>query len=877
MYKIETHDNSRDYFKSLNIEKDSIYITPTTSFSNMLKELSNVSKEDKWRVIDIEKLTKALYGNWIDILNQISIRSKVREIILELMEEISEEDVLDELKYLEDNIVILMSDINFLVQTNLSDFNYSKSSITKKTIQLIYNRLIKTQVYKDISNEILNPIMAMNFYKKLEGYSGGTPYRIYFYNINNVDLNRWLITELLKQAGFEVIFRIPYFHGLSVTNKSWDMVYGNKQIFDWSKVTKNSSTNYRDSKFINFLEGHSNVIERDEKVITKTYAEVSDFRRAFNDNKVITFYKDSLGSCKNNINIDNEDALNTIDHCFQTTIGRFLMNLYSCNVEENIVHMDFNLYRELITSGWIEYKGWNGIRLGEYLSKNDGYFNGVSTIDEIIDRINALKDLEDVNEIFEDQVKIRVKKDGQKKFLSNPFRAFGYNNLEDYNITVNYMLQLTIRLKNFILKAFENNNGLIDISTHFEMLRLAFRNTYIIETHRSGSKIEVEVTTRVFGVLNNLDRFPKKMHKDDIVDLFSILLKLKKPEGDNNREEADFSIDQLEGIIHRNRMVNKSGEEIIYISDLSYKAYEKYTNNKYVVGKILNDEDFEDIFETSLVGKHKEMVVNALNFRKISIKSTEAYLKFIFANLFINFNGVKELSWISGLRNDDSKSIIFKQIETIYENNEEVNQYLDVDDIVKDEEIKNRNIVSYDNKELKKSYEKYSDVAYRDLDFCTQKFLYSSVLNPYPIYYSDFHNKLVFSGVISVLKNSMDDSYLNISKFVFPLFPQWKDVVKSNILTCEYGRKNMRDYKYFDNINYPKNIDSVYLLKSKYVVGERWKIKNRYKKGNFNGEEFYSEFLKDYLKEDKHNSGTHCMMCPHVYLCRKGDFTIDSK
>ena len=118
--------------------------------------------------------------------------------------------------------------------------------------------------------------------------------------------------------------------------------------------------------------------------------------------------------------------------------------------------MDFNLYRELITSGWIEYKEWNGVRLSEYLLKNEDYFNGVKTIDEIIERINSLKDLEEINEIFEEQVKLRIKKDKQKRFLSNPFRAFGYNNPEEYNITFNYMLMVTTKLKKFMIKQLKN-------------------------------------------------------------------------------------------------------------------------------------------------------------------------------------------------------------------------------------------------------------------------------------------------------------------------------------------------------------------------------------------------------------------------------------
>ena len=146
------------------------------------------------------------------------------------------------------------------------------------------------------------------------------------------------------------------------------------------------------------------------------------------------------------------------------------------------------------------------------------------------------------------------------------------------------------------------------------------------------------------------------------------------------------------------------------------------------------------------------------------------------------------------------------------------------------------------------------------------------------MYYSDFHNKLVFSNIVSILKNSIDDSYSNMSKFLFPLFPQWKQVVKQNILTCEYGRKSiMSNYKYFDGINYPKNMDTMYLLKSKYIVGENWKIKNRYNKGNFKSEDYYSTFLKDYINEDEYNNGNHCMMCPHIYVCRKGMFIIDKK
>ena len=101
----------------------------------------------------------------------------------------------------------------------------------------------------------------------------------------------------------------------------------------------------------------------------------------------------------------------------------------------------------------MEFKNWNGVKLREYLFKNESYFDSVKTLNEIIDRINKLKDLEVINEIFEDQIKTRIKDNDKKKFLSNPFRAFGYNNTDRYNITLNYMLEVTLKLKRFILKS----------------------------------------------------------------------------------------------------------------------------------------------------------------------------------------------------------------------------------------------------------------------------------------------------------------------------------------------------------------------------------------------------------------------------------------
>ena len=186
-------------------------------------------------------------------------------------------------------------------------------------------------------------------------------------------------------------------------------------------------------------------------------------------------------------------------------------------------------------------------------------------------------------------------------------------------------------------------------------------------------------------------------------------------------------------------------------------------------------------------------------------------------------------------------------------------------------------INDYNKKEIINNVNSVPEVAFRDLDFCGDKFLYSSILQGNPVYYLDFHHKLAFSALVSIFKNNIEDGYLNMLKFVLPLFPQWKDVVKKSILDCEFSRKGLREYRYFEGINYPKSIDVLYLLKSKYIVTENSKIRNRYNKGEFNGERYYKEFIDEYLANEQNNSGLHCKMCPHSYLCKKGEFVIDSK
>ena len=871
MYKVKTHDNSREYFESLNIKDDELYICPNTNFSFMIRERIGIDIEQRWRIIDIETVLDCIYKKWNTKTNQIVLKAIIRNIILELMET-AKGSFLEELKFFDDNINVLFEDIRFIAEAGIKKIKFKKSTETKEAIKVIYDKLLVNDDFKRISSELFSIVDLKVFYKKIKGYTAGEVRKIYFYNINNLNINRWIMIELLSIIGFEVEFRVPYFEGINIVNKCWTDIYGNKDIFSW-EIEQGQKRDFNKFKYVNFLEGTAYTGIENEKVTTKTYTHISDLKKVINDRPILTLYKDSVKSCK-----DIEQDMNEIENCFETDIGRFFNALYKCRVKDNIVHLDFSTYRDIITSGWLERQEWNGIALFEYLNDNSAYFKDVKTIDEIIHRIEILKELEGTNSIFEEHHKNKIKEDEQKRLLLNPFRVFNYNNLEKYNVTATYMLTLTIKLRSFILKALRNNSDFVNVEEHFEVLKTIFKNKYIIDRRNNGTQKEVDCILRIWSVLNRPGKFLEEMHKEELLEHLTITLSFKNTE--KKQEEKDFIIDQLEGFMYRNHILNSKDKKII-ITDLSYKAYEKYIKSKNIYGKILTNNDMYEIINSSLGGKQLEYVNKAFNLKTISEKSAGYYLKFLLANLFINFDGEKELSWIEGLRDKDTKSIILKQIESIYSTEKEEIDILEGnildDSILNVDESETEEIKVYDIDELKTNHTKYSEANYRDLDFCSRKFLYASIIDKHITYQSDFHNKLAFSGLLSVLKDSMKNSNEDIVKFIFPLFPQWQEVIKENTLRCEYGSKKIRDYKYFDGINYPKKIDTVYLLKSKYLITEKWKIKNRYNNGNFVSEEFYKSFLKDYTKDEEFNGGRHCMMCPYLKVCKKGVFAIDNR
>ena len=175
MYKVETHNNSRKYYEQLIIEDDAVYITANTSLSNMIKEVGKVSIEDRWRVLDIENFIKYIYPNWTSTINEIKLKGEIRKSIYLIREGTIDSKELNELRFLEDNISVLYDNFKIFVEAGISEINNtyegnkdtfnteSNKELKIKLIKKIFNIFTKSELFKDISTEVLKNNNITNF------------------------------------------------------------------------------------------------------------------------------------------------------------------------------------------------------------------------------------------------------------------------------------------------------------------------------------------------------------------------------------------------------------------------------------------------------------------------------------------------------------------------------------------------------------------------------------------------------------------------------------------------------------------------------------------------------------------------------------------
>ena len=324
---------------------------------------------------------------------------------------------------------------------------------------------------------------------------------------------------------------------------------------------------------------------------------------------------------------------------------------------------------------------------------------------------------------------------------------------------------------------------------------------------------------------------------------------LLKNENTALEDEVSQSIDNMEGLIC-------GRQDTLFLTDLSFNAYREYNFKKNKENKFIKLDFIEKI------SKGNELVLGGIRLEKLSKVIVQDYLKFTIVNSLIHFKGNFKFSWIKDLRDYDSEGPLFSEMKSLYGVKDNVSLDFSEFKDLSDEGA----MLSLDLSKHSVKYSNIPGVAYIDLDFCSLKFLYSSIVNPYPIYKSEAELTKLFSVFVSIMKNSTQNSNVNIKKFIFPLFPQIDQAVKESMLEANYETQNISEYKTFENISYPSVMDYLYSLR------------RTDKSSSIETKTVFKKFLREYEKSfDLGQEGLHWTMCPHMLICRKGMFEVDRR
>lgn len=486
----------------------------------------------------------------------------------------------------------------------------------------------------------------------------------------------------------------------------------------------------------------------------------------------------------------------------------------------------------------------------------------MDSINNLLNRIEELRYLKLASDTMEDEVKLKIGKNKVKKFLSNPFRCISYVNIENYDITIPQFKSLVERLRYILKSTIKREDDFIEYNKNNKFLKEIINKNIFINSLKEYAEYK-ETVDKIYQVLNyNYDI--ELIYSEDAKDLLSILI------NKNNSENISqvLPIDTIDGDWQRGIY------DEIHITDLSFKAYQKYLDNRKTIGKYINHKFIDKILATDMYKHHIELK-NSLEIAKKSVRSVEQFFNFDIANLIINYNGKIVFSYIKNLRSGDSESILLRILKNLYKREiDDCSNLLDYLDDIQEESIESENLIITDN--ILNKHKLISPVGYRDLDFCYTKFIYSNVVEPNVIYESDFHHKLVFSRLISLLKHDIPNYEENIKRFLFPIFPQWNYTTKENMVITNFNNLSLKDHNLYENINYPKNIDKLQILMSKYIVTEKYKVKNRYEENKLDTEKIFKEFVGHYLNSDNlYHKGRHCTMCPYILICEKGEYSIE--
>ena len=873
MFKVETFKDPVVFYNQIQVGMDELHITSVPTLAMHMKGLGE--PKQKWNIWIYHHFYNALYPKWNDISTKLEQKRLIRSLIKAYRSE-WENHTTTLLKQVER----INETFRELVELDLEELKDLKdeSELVKcyKKLYGYYLKQPKVKQYREELHQELTPEMMasrLNRYNEIklniprQGYPDVK--RIYIYNMNYMDMKRVRFFEKLSQAGYEVIFRIPYSEEYRSLHKCWEKLYTQfvpKE--EWQSIQ--DEVVEKTSALKNFLEAKSVEAVSTVKLFSHDAVDPVTFKRYLSKNPMDRTKMEYIGCQDDLLNEYFRDEMDTskqIKHFYETPLGRFISALYQLKVEEHSVVMDFNTFITMMCSGIVTLNQDNKFITGKkalgLLNELKPYMEGIQSLEDILQRLVAYKALDDRSNQFEVFDQDAVEHSKVKGFLLNPFRAFGFVHNGQYEITVEELIKLGDRLKQIIHMLLVEQSPLNNMSLHIEMLKkLLIESKMLEEIEDLGTRKSYQ---RFFSILNT------QLANTEIEDLADMEEYIVAFTSMNNQELEGMEDTQhtkevvlMKGLEHIIGMT-VNGVENLYLCDLSTINMKAYVNGRQGSNSLFNTETLGQYIRGLDSSSFKEQLIREQKIVAICKQEVQNFIKYDIATLLTYYQGNLHLGWIKNLNAYDTEWYLLEIIASLYETEEVAEEELQLaeDFILQEEESQEIEV----DIPLEQVAKEISPLALKDLEHCGKRFYYNNILYPHPIYREDFTQRLAFGAICKILDGQMRGME-NVKRYIYPLFPQWTETLKENMVeTDPYKRNYRQSYAEFDGINYPAEMMRVQYLGSFDTKPINKTTKDKQIK--------IQKWLDDNKEEIQADAGTACMRCAYQMLCPASEFAVD--
>lgn len=848
MFKVETYQDPHTYFSTLQLEEDALHITGDSS---LRVYLNGSAPNPKW-VLTMEEFKRKLFPQWDSPLAYPFLKAKLRKIIQQELE--SSDPSPTSLGYSLDRwveAIRLLAELG-ITQLALPQAKEERTSEVELFVRVWRQLLLDVEARKFIFSRQRQAMQS----PWVEAF-GKKPQAIYVYQMIQLDASRLFLFAQCQLQGIPVIFRIPYISSLPRIYRPWFQMYEKLVRDDWPEDQQPMAIR-RGQKWLAY-QSQDDVIDLAEDEAAPQFYQFASpvhFQRYLEQNPIRLGERRILTSKSKELNRAFRQAdPRSLSHL---PSNRFLYYLYQCKKREGTIWLDYESFVECLTSGWINVKEVNGSKADTLLWDLEPYMKGARNLDEILNRVKQLKELQEVSHIFDQEVKEKAGRNRIKKYLSNPLRAFPYVHKSRHSVTLKQLETLIEHFKKVVLHLLPEEGEEMPVSHHFYLLGKLFQR---VEKHLEYENEETKTKMREVFQYCLSDHW--QASREELKDCMAILLGRSV---DQNETKNDFdNLDQLEGLVLQTKD--------LHLTNLSLQSLQTYSPKVEIAPltfpwlKQLGKSNFR---ANDYRGRLYLLAIY-IHYQLNQMKSD--YLRFQIFYLLAFSCGEVTFSWIQDLYPHDEKSSFLEVLFLLYGQQEEIPYWQEEREEVPFAPLpKEKTEPKIDGKPLQNNI---PTLYWLDQDFCARKFFFNSLLELQPVYESDFHQRILFAILAKLFAQQSSDGEEEVFTYLFPLFPQWSETLKRNLYQTEY-RSNSSDYRSFQNIFYPRAMERLQRLYSRYEVTKRWKVKHAYQHHRENEAIWLQDWLATVDESNvKAEPGQHCMMCPYLLICEKGEFAID--